>query len=428
VRAERRLLGVGMVVALVAGAVLVVASPASATFPGRNGKIVFASAISGHNQIYVMEPDGSDVTQLTNGPADDRGPAWSADGKRIVFVRRPAVKGATDDIWVMNADGTGQTQLTNTPSANDRSPHFSPDGDKIVFGSSDGVTDWEIYEMNVDGSNVRQLTHNTVDDLGPRFSPDGKKIVFSSGNPASNIWVMDADGSNPRNLTNNPANEFAGDFSPDGEKILFGRAVSGIGSAYDVFVMNSDGSDQRDLTNAPGGDFGARFSPDGERIVFTSDRTGPNNVFVMNADGSDQTDITNHAQSDLGPDWQPRSVDGDVTVTKSVVGTAPAGATYDVKVVCDNGDDQFSKTLTFGEAGGTQSFERESFGPLECEVTEPNSGGASTTSITCANAKNAECKQNGKFDLFDDPGGDKTKIEIDVTNTFPVTAEPTFTG
>ena len=194
--------------------------------------------------------------------------------------------------------------------------------------------------------------------------------------------------------------------------------------------MDADGGDQTNLTNNPANaEFAGHFSPDGERVVFGR-RIGSNNneIFVMNADGSNQTNITNNSASDQGPDWQPLEVDGDVTVTKWVNGTPPPGATYEVHMVCDNGDDEFTKTLAFGEAGGTQSFERESFGPLECEVTEPNSGGATNVEITCANAENAECKENGTFELFDDPGDDKTKIEIKVTNTFPVTAEPTFTG
>jgi Tol biopolymer transport system component len=424
---KRRALTLGVVVGLVAGVTLVAASPVSATFPGANGKIAFYSNRSGNNEIYVMNPDGSGVTDITNSPADDKAPAWSADGKHIAFLR---TIGGNQDIWVMNADGSGQHQITNLPSK-EFSPHFSPDGEKIAFTSDRDGND-EIFVMNADGTNQTQLTFNAADDYGPRFSPDGEKIVFISertGHPE--IFVMDANGSNVRQLTNNTFGDFAPDYTSDGEKIVFTRQFAA--GENEIFVMNADGSDPRDLTNNPANsEFAGHSSPDGERIVFVRRFSGTStDIFVMNADGSAPTNLTNNPVIDQGPDWQPLEVDGDVTVTKTVIGTPASGATYDVKVVCDNGDDTFAKTLTFGEAGGTQSFERESFGPLECEVTEPNTGGASSTAITCTNAKNAECKQNGKFDLFDDPGGDKTKIDVTVTNTFPaaaVTVEPTFTG
>ena len=421
----RRALSLGVVVGLTAGAALVAASPVSATFPGENGKIAFVSDRSGNDEIYVMEPDGSGLTNITNNVAGDRGPVWSPDGKHIAFVRTINTK---DDIWVMNSDGSGQKQLTNLPNG-EFSPHFSPDGETIVFASNAGGPE-EIFVMDADGTNQTQITFNAFRDFGPHFSPDGTAIVFTSqrtGGTDSEIFVMRPDGSNQTQLTPDGSNSFAPDYSPDGEMIMFSSARTG---DPEIFVMDADGGDQTNLTNNPANaEFAGHFSPDGERVVFGRRIGGNNNeIFVMNADGSNQANITNDSAGDQGPDWQPLEVDGDVTVTKWVNGTPAPGSTYEVKVVCDNGDDEFTKTLTFGEAGGIQTFERESFGPLECEVTESNTGGATSVEITCASAENAECKQNGTFELFDDPGDDTTKIEIKVTNTFPVTAEPTFTG
>ena len=109
-----------------------------------------------------------------------------------------------------------------------------------------------------------------------------------------------------------------------------------------------------------------------------------------------------------------------------MVGTPSAGTTFTVKVDCDG--EQDDKTLTFGETGGTQTIERESFGPLECDVTEPQTGGATTVQFACANGENTDCRGSDSFELFDDPGGDDTSVDITVTNTFAVVAEPSFTG
>ena len=184
----RRALSLGVVLGLTVGAALVATTPVSATFPGKNGKIAFVSDRSGNDEIYVMESDGSGLTNITNNVAGDRGPVWSPDGKHIAFVR---TINTNDDIWVMNSDGSGQTQLTNLPNG-EFSPHFSPDGETIVFASNDGGPE-EIFVMDADGTNQTQITFNAFRDFGPHFSPDGTTIVFTSqrtGGTDSEIFVM----------------------------------------------------------------------------------------------------------------------------------------------------------------------------------------------------------------------------------------------
>jgi Tol biopolymer transport system component len=115
----------------------VAAFPALAAKRVLNGKIAFVSDRDGNSEIYVMDPDGSDVTRLTNDPAGDLAPAWSPDGRRIAFVRNR-------EIVVMNADGTGVTQLTDGRCCSDN-PAWSPDGRSIAFDSTSDTTDPEIY-------------------------------------------------------------------------------------------------------------------------------------------------------------------------------------------------------------------------------------------------------------------------------------------
>lgn len=134
--------------------------------------------------IYVMDADRSNVVQLTRGPANDQSPAWSPDGRRIAFASSPCPitcdngEGWRDfDIYVMDADGSNVIQLTRGP-ANDYSPAWSPDGRRIAFVSSSSpltcigkeCQGFDIYVMNADGSNVIQLT-STGNNLCPAWQP-----------------------------------------------------------------------------------------------------------------------------------------------------------------------------------------------------------------------------------------------------------------
>jgi len=173
-------------------------------------KIAFVSDRDGDNDIYVMNADGGEQTNLTKNPARDSSPSWSPDGKKIAFHSE---RDGNFEIYVMNADGSEQTNLTKNP-AHDESLSWSPDGKKIAFVSiRDG--DYEIYVMNADGSEQTKLTKNPARDLSPSWSPDGKKIAFHSerdGN--SEIYVMNADGSEKARLTNNPALDESPSWSP----------------------------------------------------------------------------------------------------------------------------------------------------------------------------------------------------------------------
>ena len=117
-----------------------------------DGKIAFESDRDGDLEIFVMNADGTGVTQLTNNDADDWHPVWSPNGKQIAFQ---GDRDGDDEIFVMNADGTGGTQLTDH-DADDWGPVWSPNGKQIAF-QSDRYGDDEIFVMDADGSNVVSL-------------------------------------------------------------------------------------------------------------------------------------------------------------------------------------------------------------------------------------------------------------------------------
>jgi WD40 repeat protein len=205
------------------------------------------------------------------------------------------------EIYTMNVDGSEQVRLTNNP-ADDVYPSFSPDGSKIAFTSTRDGND-EIYTMNVDGSEQVRLTNSLADDAYPSFSPNGSKIAFISGRDGIfEIYTMNVDGSNQKRLTKNIADDNFPCFSPDSSKIAF---YSNRDGNWEIYIMNSDGSNQKNLTNNESDDHFSCFSPDGSKIAFISNRDGNEEIYIMNSDGSNQKNLTNNESRDECPCFSP---------------------------------------------------------------------------------------------------------------------------
>jgi Tol biopolymer transport system component len=181
----------------------------------RQGKLVFTSKRDGDLDIYTMDANGRNVKRLTNELGYDGGPFWSYDGKQIVYrayhpqtekekadyvglLKQNLIRPTVLEIWVMNADGTNKRQVTHLNKAS-FAPYFFPDGKRIIFSSN--VADakgrgFDLYLIKTDGTGMERITYNNTFDGFPMFSPDGKKLVFASNRNAAkpgetNIFIGD---------------------------------------------------------------------------------------------------------------------------------------------------------------------------------------------------------------------------------------------
>ena len=273
-----------------------------------------------NSEIYLMDPNGKQIRRLTEQPKSDFEPTWSPDGKQITFVsfrdleQLPKGEIHRGEIYVMNPDGTNPINLTQAPERADGVSSWSPDGKQIAFTSAelfnaDLLANSNIFVMDADGANPRNLTNHEALDETPDWSPDGNRIAFTSDRDGNwEIYVMNADGTNPINLTNHPAKDGRPDWSPDGNRIAFTSDRDG---NWEIYVMNADGTNPINLTNHPAEDNHSSWSPDGTRIAFDSDRDRDrdNNweIYVMNADGTNPIRLTQDRDWDSSPSWGPAS-------------------------------------------------------------------------------------------------------------------------
>ncbi len=209
------------------------------------------------------------------------------------------------DIYTARAEDGGDLRPLIVGPGYDAEATVSPAGDRIVFTSTrDG--DPEIYSVRIDGTGLTRLTNTPGYDGGPFFSPDGTKIVYRANHPQGademakyreivaehlvrptrlELFVMDADGSNQRQITHNGAANFAPSFHPSGEKIIFASNVHDPkGRNFDLYLVDLSGENLERVTFHPSFDGFPMFSPDGTKLAFASNRhgaaPGDTNVFV----------------------------------------------------------------------------------------------------------------------------------------------------
>ncbi|MEP2987733.1 MAG: hypothetical protein ABJN65_16830 [Parasphingorhabdus sp.] len=261
-------------------------------------------------------------------PKHNAYPHWSPDGQKIVFH---SSRDGNYEIYVMDQDGGNPKRLTNN-LATDRQPRWSPDGSRIVFQSDrdslsfHGELVSEIYSMSAVGTDVIRLTKNRVPDIAPSYSPDGKTLAYVSGvRETANIKLLAVETGDISSLPLSPegarllqGNAGNPHWSRDGEKIYIDAQMEG--RLNDLATVDIKNGRINDLTNDKIQTFYPSPSPDGRYLAFGASVTNTGveqwDIFIMDIESRQITRITNDSAYEGWPEWSP---DGNSLVFSRLV-------------------------------------------------------------------------------------------------------------
>jgi TolB protein len=265
-------------------------------WPPPNGRIAFArdfGVFPFNRNVFMIDADGTGLTDLTDPSESAAAPEWSPDGERLAYV-------SSSELRVLHV--ASRTVLVVTTGDID-APHWSPDGSQLSFEALDG----HVYLVAADGSSPPRPLTSMETDRNAVWSPDGNHVAFIARSQPTNsvrVYVTDLNGTTPQPLS--PAGlELAPrfhnlDWSPDGTRVVF-AAVQPLGADFgtDLYVVAADGSGQPiNLTASPrfSSNLRPHWSPDGRLIAYTCsnvDRSGSiGDICTIPADGGPRINVT----------------------------------------------------------------------------------------------------------------------------------------
>jgi len=267
------------------------------------GRLIFTCTRGDYNQLCMINADGSSFQQLTNLEANSYYPVYSPLGGSVVYASNQ--NGGVFDLFMYMFDGARLLRLTEQ-IGNVISPSYSPDGTRILFANRAAEGPTSLWTIDTTGENEDLLYAGPNTIVAADWSPVGNRIAFAMAldqPDAYEIFIMNDDGTNARQLTRGlPGIGGSLDWSPDGNHLLIYAGAQG---DKNIFLIDVNAETAVQLTNG-GNNAACSFSPDGQWIAFNSLRNNDQaDIFIMRPDGSDVRQVTSDPEPDWQPQWEP---------------------------------------------------------------------------------------------------------------------------
>jgi Tol biopolymer transport system component len=249
--------------------------------------LMYTSRRTGKGDVWVLPADGGSPRQLTRDVRDDWAGAWSPDGSWVAFLSN---RGGQRDVWLVPSDGGTEVRVTNDGAEEDN-VQWIPGTTRVAYTT--GSPTRTLWTMDVTTGRERQLTPDSLRTGGWNTSPDGKEVVYEvqRGGGVSEIWLAPIEGGAPKLLVGGGSANSSCLWSPDGSRILF---LSNRGGNEDIYVINPTGGDPIALTNWPTDESNPNWSLDGKEIYFLSGREASplNDVWAVPSNGGEPRRVT----------------------------------------------------------------------------------------------------------------------------------------
>ncbi|MGA3075852.1 MAG: translocation protein TolB [Bryobacteraceae bacterium] len=253
-------------------------------------KIYFVSNRTGHKEIWVMDPDGSNQRQISRFNSLSIMPAVSPDGAKVAFT---SFARGNPAIFILSTDTGRRLPFYNQVASMNATPDFTPDGKQLLY-SSTASGRAQIYSANIDGSNLRRISNTSALEVEPKVNPKtGTDLVFVSGRSGpQQIYRMNMDGADVQRLSNGEGEASNPCWHPNGQIMAFAWTRGFATGNFNIFVMDVASRNFNQLTYGAGRNENPTWAPDGRRLAFMSTRSGSEQIWTMLADGTQLKQLT----------------------------------------------------------------------------------------------------------------------------------------
>lgn len=270
--------------------------------PKEPQKILYVSDQTGNQDIYSYDLKTKKRVNLTQNPSQDMNPQVSPGGKYIVFY---SDRDGDNEIYRMRLKDGEIMQLTHN-NAEDYDPTYSPDGKSIAYKSTADDKKGDIFLMQANGTNEKNLTavRKNTEEWDPSFTSDGKHILFvirKNNNPLTDeLAIMTTDGNEVRMLTKNAVPDWYPSLHPTKNWLAFVSKTDPT-TDDDIFMSTLSGESRTQMTTLAGNDCDPAWNASGSKLVFINDFDGDYDIYTMNADGSNVEKLIDTTADELSP-------------------------------------------------------------------------------------------------------------------------------